>query len=149
MLGLAPSELIWIKSASSADAFVGDGTGAAQLELRSGAVLVHPCPLREPSAPAHRVPGRRNLVLALRPLSADQDSSPAPLRLTLRAAQDGIEIGFLKRRGPQRDEPLSLPLAGPANAGARGRGHGERSKEARPEVAPSAAKREKEVEEKG
>jgi protein ImuA len=46
----------------------------------------------------------------LRPLAAAQDASPAPLRLSLRPAAGGIELGFVKRRGPQRDAPLFLPL---------------------------------------
>lgn len=50
------------------------------------------------------------LFYAMLPIAASQDSSPAPLRLSLRPASGGIEIGFLKRRGPQRDEPLFLPL---------------------------------------
>jgi protein ImuA len=51
------------------------------------------------------------LFWMLRPLSAAQDSSPAPLRLSLRPAPGGIDIGFVKRRGPQRDAPLFLPLS--------------------------------------
>ena len=54
----------------------------------------------------------------LRPLAASQDASPAPLRLSLRAAAGGIEIGFVKRRGPQGDAPLYVPL--PAVGGLRG-----------------------------
>jgi protein ImuA len=46
----------------------------------------------------------------MRPLASAQDASPAPLRLSLRPAAGGLEIGFVKRRGPQRDAPLFLPL---------------------------------------
>lgn len=60
------------------------------------------------------------LFFMLSPLATAQDSSPSPLRLTLRPAVNGIDIGFLKRCGPQRDEPLFLPLAGPANINKRG-----------------------------
>ncbi|MFX7052545.1 hypothetical protein ABTH91_21150, partial [Acinetobacter baumannii] len=45
-----------------------------------------------------------------RPLSCAREPSPAPLRLTLKSARDGLEIGFLKRRGPLREQSLFLPL---------------------------------------
>jgi protein ImuA len=50
------------------------------------------------------------LFCMLRPVAAAQDASPAPLRLSLKPAAGGIDIGFVKRRGPQRDTPLFLPL---------------------------------------
>jgi protein ImuA len=50
------------------------------------------------------------LFFMMRPLASAQDSSPAPLRLSLRPAAGGLDIGFIKRRGPQRDAPLFLPL---------------------------------------
>jgi protein ImuA len=50
------------------------------------------------------------LFFLLRPLAAAREASPAPLRLLLKPAAGGLEIGFLKRRGPQRDAPLFLPL---------------------------------------
>ncbi|MDM5181907.1 translesion DNA synthesis-associated protein ImuA [Massilia sp. DJPM01] len=113
-MGLAPSQLIWLiwlKSATSSDAL-----WAAEQVLRSGscgALLfwsthVRPESLRRLHLAAQ---ARETLFFALRPLAASQDASPAPLRLSLRPAPGGIEIGFLKRRGPQRDEPLFLPLA--------------------------------------
>jgi protein ImuA len=50
------------------------------------------------------------LFCLLRPLAAAQEASPAPLRLSLRPVAGGLDIGFIKRRGPQRDAPLFLPL---------------------------------------
>jgi cell division inhibitor SulA len=50
------------------------------------------------------------LFFMVRPLAAAQDSSPALLRLALRPAADGLMVNFVKRRGPARDEPLSIPL---------------------------------------
>ncbi|GLU35058.1 translesion DNA synthesis-associated protein ImuA [Trinickia caryophylli] len=50
------------------------------------------------------------LFVMVRPLSVAQDASPAPLRLAVRPAQDGISIDIVKRRGPTRAEPLSIPL---------------------------------------
>lgn len=51
------------------------------------------------------------LFFLLRPLSCADEASPAPLRLALRPAPDGLEIAFLKRRGPRRDGHLFLPLS--------------------------------------
>jgi protein ImuA len=55
--------------------------------------------------------GGETLFFMMRPLAAGQDASPAPLRLALRPRAGGIEIDFVKRRGPQRDAPLFLPLS--------------------------------------
>ena len=53
----------------------------------------------------------------MRPLGAASDPSPALLRLSVRPALGRIDIGILKRQGPQRDEllflPMSLPMALP------------------------------------
>ena len=112
-LGLAPSQLIWIRSSRSSDAL-----WAAEQVLRSascGAVLfwqnhargLCTATLRRLHLAAH---GGETLFFMLRPLAAAQDSSPAPLRLSLRPAVGGLDIEFVKRRGPQRDAPLFLPL---------------------------------------
>jgi protein ImuA len=114
-LGLPPSQLLWIRSSRAADAL-----WAAEQVLRSGscgALLFWPGNDRHSHM---RGEALRRLHLAaqagetlfflLRPLSGAQDASPAPLRLSLRPAAGGIEIGFVKRRGPQRDAPLFLPL---------------------------------------
>ncbi|QCP48288.1 translesion DNA synthesis-associated protein ImuA [Trinickia violacea] len=50
------------------------------------------------------------LFVMVRPLSAAQDSSPALLRLALRPSADGLTVDIVKRRGPSRAEPLSIPL---------------------------------------
>jgi protein ImuA len=50
------------------------------------------------------------LLFLFRPLAAAQATSPAPLRLAPRAAKGGIEVTFVKRRGPPRDEPVFVPL---------------------------------------
>jgi protein ImuA len=67
------------------------------------AALDHACPL-----------------VALRPLAARQQSSPAPLRLALHAARGGMAVEVFKRRGPPLAQPLHLPWpaawAGVANA---------------------------------
>lgn len=114
-MGLAPSQLIWLKSESSADAL-----WAAEQVLRSGscgALLFWAKHIRPESLRRLHLASQagETLFYALRPLAAAQDASPAPLRLSLRPAAGGIDIEFVKRRGPQRDAPLFLPLAGYGN----------------------------------
>ena len=109
-LGLPPSRLLWLRSARG-----GDALWAAEQVLRSGscgALLfwqqhVRGDTLRRLHLAAQ---GGDTLFCMLRPLAAALDASPAPLRLSLRPAAGGIDIGFVKRRGPQRDTPLFLPL---------------------------------------
>jgi protein ImuA len=50
------------------------------------------------------------LFVMVRPLAAAQDSSPALLRLALRPSADGLTVDIVKRRGPARAEPLSIPI---------------------------------------
>jgi protein ImuA len=109
-LGLSPSQLIWIRSSRSADAL-----WAAEQVLRSGscgALLLWQNHARGETLRRLHLAAQsaETLFFMLRPLAAAQDASPAPLRLSLRPAAGGMEIGFVKRRGPQRDAPLFLPL---------------------------------------
>ncbi|MES2323980.1 MAG: translesion DNA synthesis-associated protein ImuA [Pseudomonadota bacterium] len=109
-LGLAPSQLVWIRSSRSSDAL-----WAAEQVLRSGscgALLFWQNHARGETLRRLHLAAQsaETLFFMLRPLAAAQDASPAPLRLSLRPAAGGIEIGFVKRRGPQRDAPLFLPL---------------------------------------
>ncbi|MGF6610463.1 protein ImuA [Paraburkholderia sp. WSM4175] len=50
------------------------------------------------------------LFIMVRPLASAQDASPALLRLALRPSADGLTVDIVKRRGPSRAEPLSIPL---------------------------------------
>ncbi|MGF6924296.1 translesion DNA synthesis-associated protein ImuA [Paraburkholderia sp. 40] len=50
------------------------------------------------------------LFITVRPLATAQDASPALLRLALRPSADGLTVDIVKRRGPSRAEPLSIPL---------------------------------------
>ena len=50
------------------------------------------------------------LFFRMRRLAAAADPSPAPMRLSVRPAISGINIGFVKRQGPVRDELLFLPM---------------------------------------
>jgi len=109
-LGLDPSQLLWLRATRSADAL-----WAAEQVLRSGscgALLFWTNHVRSDSLRRLHLAaqGGETLFFMFRPLSAAQDASPAPLRLALRPAAGGMTIDFLKRRGPQRDAPLFLPL---------------------------------------
>lgn len=109
-LGLAPSQLIWLRSSNSRDAL-----WAAENVLRSGAcgaLLFWQSHVRSEALRRLHLAaqGGETLFFMLRPLAAAQDASPAPLRLALRPAAGGIDIEFVKRRGPQRAAPLFLPL---------------------------------------
>lgn len=110
-LGVAPSQLIWLRASRSADVL-----WAAEQVLRSGscgALLCWPGHVRSDSLRRLHLAAQcgETLFFMLRPLAAGRDASPAPLRLALRPQAGGIEIDFVKRRGPQRDAPLFLPLS--------------------------------------
>ena len=119
-LGLSPASVIWIRAERT-----GDMMWAAEQVLRSGscgALLFWPDQVGSGSARYRpvRADNLRRLHLAaqagetlffmMRPLAAATDSSPAPLRLSLTPARGGINVGFVKRQGPVRDEPLFLPM---------------------------------------
>ncbi len=125
-LGIPPSSAIWLRAERTADAL-----WAAEQVLRSGscgALLFWPGLTSASSARQQpvRADSLRRLHLAaqqgetlffnMRPLGSETDASPAPLRLSVRPAPGGINVGFVKRQGPQRDEPLFLPMSiGPAH----------------------------------
>ncbi len=108
--GLAPERLVWLRSKHGADAL-----WAAEQVLRSGCCSVllfwaqhaRPESLRRLHLAAQQ---GETLFCMLRPLASAQDASPAVLRLALRPALGGIDLQFIKRRGPQRDGHLFLPL---------------------------------------
>ncbi len=110
--GMAPERLLWINTARTVDAL-----WSAEQILRNGS-----CGALLFWQPQIRSEALRRLHLAaqgsttffwmLRPFSAGQNASPAPLRLGLLPAQGGVDIDFVKRRGPQRDATLYLPLQG-------------------------------------
>jgi protein ImuA len=114
-LGVPPSQLIWLRSERSADAL-----WAAEQVLKSGscgALLFWPGHARQGHLRGDSLrrlhlaaQGGETLFFMLRPLAVAQDASPAPLRIALRPQAGGIALDFIKRRGPQRDAPLFLPL---------------------------------------
>jgi len=110
--GLPPEDFVWLKSKTTADSL-----WAAETVLRSGtcgALMFWNTHVRQESLRRLHLAAQAGstLFFVLRPLAAAQDASPSPLRLSLRPAEGGMNIGFVKRRGPQRDEPLFLPLHG-------------------------------------
>lgn len=109
-LGVAPSQLTWVCPTKTADAL-----WATEQILKSGSagcVLFWAAHCRNDSLRRLHLAAQSSetLFFLLRPLQSAQDSSPAPLRLSLQPAADGINIGFVKRRGPAREAPLFLPL---------------------------------------
>ncbi|MYN08420.1 translesion DNA synthesis-associated protein ImuA [Pseudoduganella aquatica] len=110
-LGLPPEQMVWIRGTGKS----GDALWAAEQVLRSGccgALLLWQQQMRSESLRRLHLAAQSGdtLFFLMRPLAAAQDASPAPLRLALRPAPGGISIDFIKRRGPQRDAPLFLPL---------------------------------------
>lgn len=111
-LGVAPADVVWVKTKTTSDLM-----WAAEQTLRSGscgAVLlwanhIRPEHLRRLNLAAQTA---ETLFFVMRPLTAALDPSVSSLRLGVRPAPGGVDIEFVKRRGPQRDEPLFLPLPG-------------------------------------
>ncbi|WP_343583422.1 translesion DNA synthesis-associated protein ImuA [Herbaspirillum sp.] len=109
-LGIDASRLLSVHTSTSADA-----AWAAEQILKSGscsALLFWQRHLRKDGLRRLHLAAQsgNTLFVMLRPLSCAQDASPAPLRLSLMPAAGGIDIGFVKRRGPQRDDPLFVSL---------------------------------------
>jgi protein ImuA len=108
--GLDPSNLMTVRVQKTADAL-----WAAEQILRAGtcgALLfwqqhVRPEAVRRLHLAAQT---SESLFFMIRPLATTRDASPAPLRLAIRAAKGGVDIEFVKRRGPARDEPLFVAL---------------------------------------
>ena len=57
------------------------------------------------------------LFVLLRPQIAAQQTSAAPLRLSLKPVLQGLEVAIIKRRGPSCSQPVVIPLY-PARSGA-------------------------------
>ena len=112
-MGIPPEAALWLRADRTADAL-----WAAEQVLRSGscgALLFWQSHVRAESLRRLTLAAQagETLFFVLRPLASVQDPSPAPLRLALRPRAGGIEVDFVKRRGPLRDEPLFLPMTVP------------------------------------
>lgn len=109
-LGVDAARLLSVRAEA-----MGDAAWAAEQILKSGscaALLFWPQHLRKDSLRRLHLAaqGGNTLFIMLRAHSGIADASPAPLRLALSAAAGGISVRFIKRRGPQRDAPLFIPL---------------------------------------
>jgi protein ImuA len=107
---LPAEQLLWIRTDRTVDAL-----WAAEQILRNGscgALLLWQTHVRhEALRRLHLAAQASNMLFWLmRPLAAAQDASPSPLRLRLKPAVGGIDVEILKRRGPQREGSLFLPL---------------------------------------
>jgi len=112
-MGIPPESALWLRADRTADAL-----WAAEQVLRSGscgALLFWQSHVRAESLRRLTLAAQagETLFFVLRPMSSAQDPSPAPLRLALRPRAGGIEVDFVKRRGPLRAEPLFLPMSVP------------------------------------
>jgi protein ImuA len=110
--GFPVERLVWIKAKRAADAL-----WAAEQVLRNGtcgALLLWQAHVRNESLRRlHLAAQAADVVFwLLRPIACAPDPSPAPLRLALRPAANGISVEIVKRRGPRRDDYLRVPLAG-------------------------------------
>lgn len=112
-MGIPPESALWLRSNRTADAL-----WAAEQVLRNGscgALLFWQTHVRAESLRRLTLAAQagETLFFVMRPLASAQDPSPASLRLALRPRAGGVEIEFVKRRGPVRDEPLFLPMMVP------------------------------------
>ncbi|MET3133988.1 protein ImuA [Oxalobacteraceae bacterium GrIS 1.11] len=108
--GMDTASLLWIKTATSADAL-----WTAEQILKNGscgAVILWDHHVRAESLRRLNLAAQSTdtWVWLIRPLSCGADASPSPLRIGLRPALGGISVDILKRRGPHCDAPLFIPL---------------------------------------
>lgn len=109
---LPAERLMWLKTQKTADALW--STEQILKNGSCGAVLLWQTNVR---AEALR---RLNLAaqttdtyfFLMRPIAAQRDTSPAPLRLTLRPAPAGIHVEIIKRQGPHSDNIYFIHLPG-------------------------------------
>ena len=108
--GIAPRNLLWLQAKGSADAL-----WATEQILRNGscgAVLLWQSHTRTDALRRLNLAAQSSdtMFWLLRPAANSQDPSPSPLRLLLQPALGGIRVDLLKRRGPQADHSIYLPL---------------------------------------
>lgn len=102
--------LLWVCSGRAADA-----CWAAEQILRNGscgALLAWQSQVRTEVLRRLHLAAQASSTFfwLIRPLACAQEPSPAPVRLGLSPAAGGINLSFLKRRGPPRDGHLFIPL---------------------------------------
>jgi protein ImuA len=106
----AIERLLWVKTKRPVDTL-----WAAEQILRNGtcgALLSWQTHIRHESLRRLHLAAQTSdtIFWLIRPLACAQTASPAPLRLALRPATEGISIEIIKRRGPRRDDYFTVPL---------------------------------------
>ncbi|HDR9150342.1 TPA: translesion DNA synthesis-associated protein ImuA [Burkholderia vietnamiensis] len=109
--GIDPANFVMLRAPRTADAL-----WATEQVLRAGtcaAVLLWQSHVRADALRRLNLAAQSNstLFFMFRPTAAARDASPAPLRLALAPKRDGVDVTFVKRRGPARDTPLFVPLS--------------------------------------
>ena len=107
---LDPRQLLWVAPEKPVDAL-----WAAEQILKNGSCGALICWLphvRPESLRRLHLAAQASdlLFIAVRPSSAAQNATPAPLRLALAPAAGGLSVHILKRRGPACDTPLYVGL---------------------------------------
>lgn len=111
--GIPANKLLLLRGRASADLL-----WAAEQVLKAGtcgAVIlwqqhIRPESLRRLSLNAASA---ETLLFVIRPLAAQQDSSPATLRLAVRPSAEGVSVDIVKRKGPIGAGPLEVALPTP------------------------------------
>ncbi|KKB64270.1 cell division protein [Robbsia andropogonis] len=109
--GLPIAQWQWVRANRTADAL-----WAAEQILRTGgcgALLFWQDPIRPEALRRLHLAAQASssLFFLFRPLNAAHRTSPAPLRLALQPAPDGLSVTFVKRRGPTTEQSLVLSLS--------------------------------------
>lgn len=109
-LGMPLGQLLQVRAPKTADAL-----WSAEQILRAGtcgALLLWASHV--PTASLRRLhlaaQSSETLFVMMRPLTVAEGASPALLRLAVRPQGEGISVEIVKRRGPTRPEPVSIPL---------------------------------------
>ena len=116
-LGIAPERVLRIEARTPAERL-----WAAEQALRCkelGALLAWLPQVRSEQLRRLQLNGQaaQALLFALRPLDAQRESSPAPLRLAVQAGEGTqLAVQLLKRRGPLLEQPLALDAPLPVMA---------------------------------
>lgn len=109
-IGISPQQVFRVNAPKTADAL-----WSAEQILRAGscgalifwAQYAQASSLRRLHLAAQ---SSETLFIMERPLASAQDASPELLRLALRPSAEGLTLDIVKRRGPARAEPLSIPF---------------------------------------
>lgn len=109
-LGVPLDKLMWLRASKTADAL-----WSAERVLQAGscgALLFWQQHIRSEALRRLHLAAQatETLLILVRPLASAQDASPATLRLGVRPAEGGIAVDMIKRRGPNRTEPLTVTL---------------------------------------